>query len=245
MNIEQKIAELKAKIEKEPDNLDAYIDIAEEYHTIGKLTSALKYYEEAEKLVKSNIEKSNRYIPTIYYGIGLVLIDMRRYNEAFPYLLKGLKIAKEINSEDMVNLILIGLAEAFGDLDMFIEKEPIPMFVERIPDEMPPLPLLEDPPYIRFRWNYYEAIRYFEKALELAKLSKNFLGSFVAKVKLGNFYERIGNYSKAMKFLIEAAKDAKSMEVNIIKEEYMSNCFTVEINGKKLFKLCEEEHLEK
>jgi tetratricopeptide (TPR) repeat protein len=240
MNRKQKIAELKARIEKESDNLDAYIDIAEEYREMGELALAFEYYKKAEKLVK-NSTVGEIIIPFIYYRIGMVLIDIESYRKALTYLLKGLKIAKEGNDEEMVNLILIGLAEAFGALDMYIEKEPMSIFAERLPDNKPPLPLIDDPPCIRFRGNYYGAIWYFEKALKLAKSSNNFLGSFIAKVKLGNLYDKIGNYSKATEFLIEAAKDARSMEVNIIKEEY-SNCFIIEIDGKKLFKLCEDEY---
>lgn len=234
MNRKQKIAELKAKIEKS-GNVEDCIALAEEYHANGEIGIALHYYKIIEEMVQLNPKKRKQYLhlPNIYYGIGMALIDMERYNEAFFYFAKGLKMAKDENRREQMDLLLLGIAEALGDLDVFIPREiPIEVFTS-IENHLPYYEL----PYKRFRGDIHGAIDYFEKALHISRLYNDVLGLFVCKVKLGSLYAEIGNYYKAKKFLVEAVEDARNIEVDITQKD-MPSCFTIKLNGRLIFDSC-------
>jgi tetratricopeptide (TPR) repeat protein len=238
MNRKQKIAELKARIEKS-GNVEDCLALAEEYHANGETGIALHYYKIIEEMVQLNPKKRKQYLhlPNIYYGIGMALIDMERYNEAFFYFAKGLKMAKDENRREQMDLLLFGIAEALGDLGHLDMLMPVEYPIKEPTSSEDYLPYFYKLPYKRFRGDSYGAIDYFEKALHISRLYNDVLGLFVCKVKLGSLYAKIGNYYKAKKFLVEAVEDARNIEVDITQKD-MPSCFTIKLNGRLIFDSC-------
>lgn len=218
MDREQKIAELKAMVEKDPGNIEVYIEIAEDYRKMGEFALALEYYKKAEELAKNNPEENKWYILPIFNGIGIILTYIGRTDEALSYFMEGLKIAIEENNTDLVDTFLFSTATALGRKRAFDELRGI---IEDILERNPKMhvPSVYNNLAIAYYGlgDYDKAIYYYNKALEMAEEYQDFSNIFLVKINLGRLYTKIGDYTNAEKYLLEALKDVKKIEDKYLK----------------------------
>jgi tetratricopeptide (TPR) repeat protein len=215
MNKEQKITELKAIIEKDPSNIDAYLEMAIAYREMGEFTLALEKLQEAEKLAKNNPEENNWCISFIFFETGIILLDMEKNREGLNYLMEGLKIVREGKSRGLTELFLVSIGRALTQMGMSTDGISIlEGFLERNPEiRISSIYYNLATAYFELG-NYQEAIRYFKEALELAEECKDLSDIVLAKINLGNIYKFVGDHINAEKYLLEALKDAKNIEDN-------------------------------
>jgi signal transduction histidine kinase/Tfp pilus assembly protein PilF len=97
-----------------------YNNLGNVFNAVRRLDSALHYFKLAYSLKSDRISETSSESSSLH-NIGMVLAEMAKYNEAENYLLKALRIRRELNDHIGVTSTLITLLQVYVELERFDE----------------------------------------------------------------------------------------------------------------------------
>ncbi len=201
---------LKKVVEKDPDDVETKIVLAEVFTKGRAYSSAISTYED---ILKINPESAD-----IYLKMGTVYIDMRKWKEAIPALEKAIEMNPE-NADAYYNI-----GRAYEELENYEKAaENYKKFIDSNPQD------LKDT-YLRLGISQLESEQYEGAAESLEQAVKNNPENNNLKYRLADTYKKIGGYDDAASIYTNLAennpKDANlyfNMMIKMYDEANMPN----------------------
>lgn len=163
-------------ISSAPSAATVYLNGATTMKSFGKSAAAMKFYDKALEIYRTNLDENDPLFAGLYNNMALALQDLKRYSEAEEYFLKAIKITESIErNEPETAVSCVNLAHLYYDMNH--EDDRVNRLMEKALD------ILENP-------DFYGYEKYAFTCRKCAP-SFGFFGFFLAEKQLNERADRI------------------------------------------------------
>ena len=211
-----------------------YLNLGKSYYDIGDYVQSIQEYEKGLKLSKKYGDLSN--VGSSLSGIGVVLSDQGKRQEALNYFKESLSNYKKIN--DSVNM-----SRSYYDIGeikyLIRELDSAKIYFEMANE----IALVQNDEYLQsycltrmgtlevMKENYKSAEEYLLQGLEIRNRLQYTIEIIFTKVALSKLYIKTGELENAKRLLLDVLKNSKVTP--FLKGEYMANELLSELYEKQ------------
>lgn len=211
-----------------------YLNLGKSYYDIGDYVQSIQEYEKGLKLSKKYGDTSN--VGSSLSGIGVVLSDQGKRQEALNYFKESLSNYKKIN--DSVNM-----SRSYYDIGeikyLIRELDSAKIYFEMANE----IALMQNDEYLQsycltrmgtlevMKENYRSAEEYLLQGLEIRNRLQYPIEIIFTKVELSKLYVKTGELENAKRLLLDVLKNSKVTP--FLKGEYMANELLSELYEKQ------------
>ena len=211
-----------------------YLNLGKSYYDIGDYVQSIQEYEKGLKLSKKYGDTSN--VGSSLSGIGVVLSDQGKRQEALNYFKESLSNYKKIN--DSVNM-----SRSYYDIGeikyLIRELDSAKIYFEMANE----IALMQNDEYLQsycltrmgtlevMKENYKSAEEYLLQGLEIRNRLQYTIEIIFTKVELSKLYIKTGELENAKRLLLDVLKNSKVTP--FLKGEYMANELLSELYEKQ------------
>ena len=194
-----KALELRNELKDQNGIRNSYSNIAGVHKTQENYKQAFEYYEKALVIAKAQSDKKG--LATIYNNIGVLYRDQEDYQKAIVEYRKGLSIREEINDKKGIISSKINIGESYNAIDprmglKFInEGLDLAVKIKSVEQELYATMALAG--NFNERKKYADAIKYFNKAKQLAKRLNAFRDQREIEDDVVKIYIELKDYKNA------------------------------------------------